>query len=399
MTAPDPSERGDPASSAAGVQVPQHNKGDAYSPPQEEHQHDLRPTNDDHVARGVHSPHAERFEPKEENWLLGNIPIGPLGVSTIIADCLQTDSGAHEGQSVSHVGHDTSITNEAPVNGDGAKCYYCIASNIHAPHLHNVQLSQAHALILRSYSGGPLIHRTTSCQSTVLVLPWLADAQVRLDATESTYYRCPASPWRALVLRLTDDLRRTARDDDPKGKRRATSTDNEGSRRSLSAAPSPSDHSSAASSSSSESDDDTVAGDVDDADDDQSSDTTAPSASAGTLDRPRKRRRHNSTVDNSRPRSAGNSRVHQRRRLERSMQRAHIVSPALPPRASCACVLTLSSDETTENSPRAVVQPPLPRATALETLEQSHQRVTAYLSSCFASNQRLRAELAEARGR
>lgn len=99
-----------------------------------------RPTNDDHVARGVHSPHAERFEPKEENWLLGNIPIGPLGVSTIIADCLQTDSGAHEGQSVSHVGHDTSITNEAPVNGDGAKCYYCIASNIHAPHLHNVQL-------------------------------------------------------------------------------------------------------------------------------------------------------------------------------------------------------------------------------------------------------------------
>lgn len=62
-------------------------------------------------------------------------------------------------------------------------------------------------MILRSYSGGPLIHRTTSCQSTVLVLPWLADAQVRLDATESTYYRCPASPWRALVLRLTDDLR------------------------------------------------------------------------------------------------------------------------------------------------------------------------------------------------
>lgn len=395
-----------------------------------------RPTNDDPVARGVHSPHAERFEPKEENWLLGNTPIEPPGVASIIADRLQTDSGAHEVQSVSHVERGSSLTNQAPVYGDDIKCYYCIASNIHAPHLHNVQLctcafrgaksiepsSTEPATVLNATSSSPrfdpsqLLRRSTRSSDNLVPVngpgPLVAGggaSQARRNGindlplscfsvagTGAATYRRPSmpSPYASEHPQgAVSSSRQMARDDDPKGKRRAISTDDEGSQKSLSAAPSPSDLGFTASDTSSESDDDTVAGDVDDADDDQSSDTTAPSASVGTLDRPRKRRRRNSTVNNSRPRSAGNSRIHQRRRLERSMQRAGAVPPAPAQRASCACVLTLSSDETTDNNSRAVAHPPLPR----ETLEQSHQRVTAYLSSCFASNQRLRAELAEAR--
>lgn len=332
--------------------------------------------------------------------------------------------------------HDTSLANEASVNGDGAKCYYCIASNIHAPHLHNVQLctcafrgaksiepsSTEPATILNATSSSPrfdpsqLLRRSTHSSDDLVPVngpaPLVAGggaSQARrngindlplsrfsMAGTGAATYRRPSAPSpyaSGLPQEANSSSRRMARDDDPKGKRPATSTDDEGSRRSLSAAPSPSDLSSTASDSSTESDGDAIAGDADDADDDQSSDTTAPSASVGTPDRPRKRRRRNSTVDDSRPRSAGSSWIHQRRRLERRIQRARIVSPALPPRASCACVLTLSSDEVADNNSRAVAHPPLPR----ETLEQSHQRVTAYLSSCFASNQRLRAELAEAR--
>lgn len=67
-------------------------------------------------------PHAERFEPKEEDWLLSKKPIRPISVPSIVANDRQGGS---------------SLANEV---ADGNKCYYCIASDIHAPHLHNAQL-------------------------------------------------------------------------------------------------------------------------------------------------------------------------------------------------------------------------------------------------------------------
>jgi hypothetical protein len=171
-----------------------------------------------------------------------------------------------------------------------------------------------------------------------------------------------------------------ARRDDPKGKRPVAA----------SPPPSPPDLSTAESGSSTEADDDddddlTVAGD---ADDDQSSHTTAPGPSANvpTLDGSRKRRRRDSTIDEPRPRSTATSRIHQRRRLERSMQRT---GTAPSRRASCGCNLGRSLS--------SVAEPSLPHGSVVETLEQSHRRVRDYLATCFASNQRLRAELAEAR--
>lgn len=176
-------------------------------------------------------------------------------------------------------------------------------------------------------------------------------------------------------------IRPTARRDDPKGKRPMAA----------SPPPSPSDLSTAESGSSTESDEDddvTVAGD---ADDDQSSHTTTPgpSATKSTLDGSRKRRRRNSTVDEPRPRFAATSRIHQRRRLERRMQSVGTASHALSRRASCGCKLT--------GSLSFVAESPLPHGSVVETLEQSHRRVRDYLATCFASNQRLRAELAEAK--
>lgn len=177
-------------------------------------------------------------------------------------------------------------------------------------------------------------------------------------------------------------IRPTARRDDPKGKRPMAA----------SSPPSPSDLSTAESGSSTESDDDadddeTVAGDADDG---QSSHTTAPgpSASVPTLNESRKRRRRDSTVDEPRPRFATASRIHQRRRLERSMQRT---GTAPSRRASCGCNLGRSLS--------SVAEPPLPHGSVVvvETLEQSHRRVRDYLATCFANNQSLRAELVEAR--
>jgi hypothetical protein len=176
-----------------------------------------------------------------------------------------------------------------------------------------------------------------------------------------------------LPQEAASSIKPIARRDDPKGKRPMAA----------SPPPSPSDLSTA------EYDDDdddvTIAGG---ADDDQSSHTTAPgpSASTNTLDGSRKRRRRNSTDDESRPRFASTSRIHQRRRLERRMQRT---GTAPSRRASCGCNLGGSHSSVTEF--------PLPHRSVLETLEQSHRRVRDYLASCFASNQKLRAELAEAR--
>lgn len=39
-----------------------------------------RPTGDGLVTQNIHGAHAERFEPKEEDWLLGNGFIRTLGI-------------------------------------------------------------------------------------------------------------------------------------------------------------------------------------------------------------------------------------------------------------------------------------------------------------------------------
>lgn len=39
-----------------------------------------RTTNDDLVTPNIHGPYAERIEPKEEDWLLGNGSIRTLGI-------------------------------------------------------------------------------------------------------------------------------------------------------------------------------------------------------------------------------------------------------------------------------------------------------------------------------
>jgi hypothetical protein len=205
-----------------------------------------------------------------------------------------------------------------------------------------------------------------------------------MAGTGAAIYRprsMPSPQASGFTREATSSNRPMARRDDPKGKRPVAA----------SPPPSPSGLSTAESGSSTESDDDddlTVAGD---ADDDQSSHNTAPgpSASVPTLDGSRKRRRRDSTVDEPRPRSAATSRIHQCRRLERSMQSAGTATRAPSRRASCRCNL--------RGSLSSIAQPPLPHGSVVETLEQSHRRVRDYLATCFASDQRLRAELAEAR--
>ena len=375
-------------------------------------------------------PHAERFEPKEEDWLPDNRFIQPLGISSIVTDDRQGGS---------------SLGNEV---SDRAKCYYCIASNIHAPHLHNVQLCtcafrNAEALsssstepttALNATSSGPrfdsreLLSRSTiSSDHLVQVnspgpvvddggssrarrnwmdLPPLARSSMAGIGTAIHPRPSMPSPHvSGLPQEAISSIRVMSRYDGPKGKRpMADVADDEESQRSPSAPPSLSDLSTAEPDSSTESesdadDEETVAGG--DADDDQSSYTTAPSASLGTLDNRRKRRRRDSTDDDPRTRFAAASRIYQRRRLERTLQRAGTAPLALSRRASCSCILTgnLPSETTADaNGFMPVAEPPAsPRGSAMETLEQSHQRVRAYLSSCFASNQRLRTELAEAR--
>lgn len=135
-----------------------------------------------------------------------------------------------------------------------------------------------------------------------------------MAGTTTTYRpRSVPSPYASgLPTEAVPTIRPMARRDDPKGKRPQTTSANDErslapiSRRCASVPPSPSDLDTAEP----ESDDDykvTVAGDIDDY---QSSHTTAPSASLGTLETSRKRWRRNSTVDDSRTRSATTRRVH-----------------------------------------------------------------------------------------
>ena len=376
-------------------------------------------------------PHAERFEPKEEGWLPGNKPIQPPSVPFIVADDRQGGSSLANGAS------------------DGAKCYYCIDSNIHAPHLHKVQLCTCafrnakgigsspteSTTVLSATSSGPRFDPRELLTPSAISLNHLLQVdgpRLLVGGEDSSRARrngmdLPPSSRSSMAgigaalhprpsmpsphvsgppQEAVSSIRSMSRYDDPKGKRPMTDlADDEGSREISSAAPSPSDLSTAEYDSSTESDDaddeETVAGDADD--DDQSSHTTAPSASLGTLEGRRKRRRRDSTDDDPRPRFAASSRLFQRRRLERTLQRAGSAPLALSRRASCSCILTgdLPSGTTANASANGFMPvaepPPSPRESAMETLEQSHQRVRAYLSSCFASNQRLRTELAEAR--
>lgn len=405
-----------------------------------------RPTNDNPITQGIHGPHAERFEPKEEGWLLGNGNIRPLIITSGTADGSHGDSGAREGSSVSHVKPGSSLTGEAPIDSNRPKCYYCIASETHAPHLHNVQLctcafrsangtlytSTESVTALNATSSAPrfdpaqLLRRSTYSSDDLvpvngpdLSVAGLAVRRARrnqmdllplsrfsMAGTGATTYIRPRSlpswytsgPSQGAANSITDD---------PKGKRPASTNDERSltttrgippftsrSRRSPSVPPSPLYPSTAEyeSYSNSESDDEVTV--ADDADDDQSSHTTGPSTSEGTQEASHKRRRHNSTVnDVTHPHAATTRRIHQRRRLERSRQRAGSAPHTLAQRACCAYILT----RTTNNSLRAVPEPHLPHGNAIETLEQSHQRVREYIASCFASNQRLRIELAEAR--
>lgn len=342
----------------------------------------------------------------------------------------------------------SSLTVEAPVDEKGGKCYYCIASDTHAPHLHNIRLctcafrsakgvgpgSKESATALNTTSSAPRFAPVKLLtQSTVAPAPLVpvngpddslaggGASQARhngmdlsplsrfsMAGTGAATYRSRSipSPYASGVPRETgSSIRPMARRDDPKGKRplaasangerslvttRSDQTFTSRSRGNVSVPPSPSDRGTADST-----DEVTVAGDVDEG---QPSNTTAPSASSGPLERSRKRRCRNSTVDDSRPRSATTRRVHHRRRQETSRHRAGSAPHALPQRACCAYIRTSSlSSMTGDYGLRAVPEPPLPHGNAIETLEQSHQRVRAYLASCFASNQRLRTELAEVR--
>lgn len=51
-----------------------------------------RPANDDPVTQVIHGPHLERFESNEEDWLLGNGPIRPPSIQSIVADYRQGNS-------------------------------------------------------------------------------------------------------------------------------------------------------------------------------------------------------------------------------------------------------------------------------------------------------------------
>lgn len=285
------------------------------------------------VTRGTHDPHAQRFGSKEEDWLFGNRCLWPLVVSYIIADYRQGNSDTGEDPSASHVKSGSSVTNEAPVNEIGTKCYYCIASETHAPHLHNVRLctcafrsdrgigstSTESATVLNASSSAPrfdptqLLRRSTYSSDDLvpvngpsLSVAGMAVSRPRHNAMDllplsrfsmagtgaAPYNRprsIPSSYASGLPREGISSIRPVVRRDDPKGKRPA-STNDEGSLmtargippltprspRGPSAPPSPSDLSTAESGS--DDDEVTLAGDVDD---DQSCHTTAPSASSG----------------------------------------------------------------------------------------------------------------------
>ena len=449
MTVPNPCERAPSASSVSGVQDPQHDENKVSPLPREDHDRCLvrlsptaiyngdivtydprqRPTNDDPVTHGVHGPHAERFEPKEEGWLSGG------------------------GPSVSHVEHGSSLANEVPADANRLKCFYCVASETHTPHLHNVQLctcgfrnangidpsSRDSATGSNATSSGPrfdpqqLLRRSTPSANLIPVngpdisvangaasrarrngmdLPPLSRSSTA--GTRAATYR--PSPVPSLYTsgppqEADSTNSRMAQDDDPKGKRpvaasadvqeslmpnRGVQPSTFGSHESLSARPPRSDLAAAASDSGSESDDEvTIAGD---ADDDQSSNAAAPSASVGTLHRVRKRRRRNPTVNDTRPRSAVTDQIPQRRRHEQDTRRAGTVTHALSRRSLGARIPTsVLPSEMTGNSFRPDEGLSYLHERAMEVVDGSHRRVMGFLGSFLVSDQKLRAELAEAK--